>query len=99
MKKGKIIFKVLILALVLLGIWIFIRFVLGGPEDSWICQNGEWVKQGNPSEPKPTTVCDENNQPVGERDEFGCVGSAGYSWCPFLEKCIQPSEEKCPDAL
>jgi len=28
-------------------------------EDSWICDNGEWVKHGNPSASKPTTLCPE----------------------------------------
>ena len=26
-------------------------------EDTWICQNGEWVKHGNPSAPMPTEPC------------------------------------------
>lgn len=31
------------------------RFLTG--EDNWICQNGEWVKHGVPSAPKPTKPC------------------------------------------
>lgn len=49
---------VLIIIVVLLG-WLFVRFVIGGPEDDWICVNNEWVKHGNPSAPKPTTFCGE----------------------------------------
>jgi len=26
-------------------------------EDNWICQNGQWIKHGNPSAPQPTEVC------------------------------------------
>ena len=26
-------------------------------ENSWLCENGEWVKQGNPSIPAPTGEC------------------------------------------
>ncbi len=26
-------------------------------EDCWMCQNGEWVKHGNPYAPQPTAVC------------------------------------------
>ncbi len=26
-------------------------------EDCWMCQNGEWIKHGNPYAPQPTTVC------------------------------------------
>jgi membrane-bound inhibitor of C-type lysozyme len=37
------------------------------------------------------------NLPVvgGDRDEHGCIGSAGYSWCEILKKCLRPWEEKC----
>jgi hypothetical protein len=35
-----------------------VRFIWGGPEDNWICQNGAWVKHGNPSSPAPTTFCE-----------------------------------------
>ncbi len=41
--------------------WFFVRFVVGGPEDDWICVNNEWVKHGNPSAPIPTTGCGEPN--------------------------------------
>ena len=35
----------------ILAIWLFIRFVLGGNEDSWIKDSrGVWIKHGNPSE-------------------------------------------------
>lgn len=31
--------------------WLFVRFVIGGDEDSWIKdERGVWVKHGNPSE-------------------------------------------------
>jgi hypothetical protein len=33
------------------------RFIFGGPEDDWICSNGQWVMHGAPSAPKPTTPC------------------------------------------
>ncbi|MDD5750630.1 MAG: GerMN domain-containing protein [Candidatus Pacebacteria bacterium] len=33
-----------------------LRF-LSGPEDTWICQNYEWVKHGNPDSPKPVKPC------------------------------------------
>jgi len=44
-----------VLALVFL---IFIlRFIAGGPEDNWICDNGVWVKHGQPSQPMPEKPC------------------------------------------
>jgi hypothetical protein len=30
------------------------RFIFGGPEDTWICSNGQWVMHGKPSVSKPT---------------------------------------------
>lgn len=54
MKKVLPIFVVItILAVAVL----FLRFVLGGNEDTWICQYGRWVKHGNPSFPMPTSGC------------------------------------------
>lgn len=41
------------------------------------------------------------NSPVqkvvgGDRDEHGCIGSAGYSWCEVKSKCLRVWEESCP---
>ena len=44
----------------------------------------------------------ENNKCVGvvnrvgnDRDSYGCIGSAGYSWCDSKQKCIRSWEENC----
>lgn len=29
------------------------------------------------------------------KDEHGCIGSAGYSWCEAKQKCLRPWEEAC----
>jgi len=34
----------------------------------------------------------------GDRDEHGCIGSAGYSWCASKNKCLRIWEEECPGA-
>jgi len=34
-----------------------LRFILGGNEDSWICQNNKWVAHGKPSYAKPDDPC------------------------------------------
>ena len=34
-----------------------LRFIFGGDEDLWICQNGQWVSHGKPSYPKPENPC------------------------------------------
>jgi hypothetical protein len=31
----------------------------------------------------------------GDRDEHGCIGSAGYTWCEAKQKCIREWEEPC----
>lgn len=31
----------------------------------------------------------------GDKDEHGCIGSAGYSWCETKQKCLREWEEKC----
>lgn len=36
-----------------------------------------------------------NNMLGGDRDEHGCIGSAGYSWCEEKQKCLRMWEEKC----
>lgn len=47
----------LILFISLSAVFI-LRFLIGGNEDSWICQDGKWIKHGNPSEPKPLVSCE-----------------------------------------
>ena len=31
-----------------------------------------------------------------DRDEHGCIGSAGYIWCDIKQKCLRVWEEDCP---
>lgn len=54
----------LILAIFVIGVRFF-----GGDEDLWICDNGQWVKHGNPLTPMPDSGCGQatNN---GEKTEF-----------------------------
>jgi len=51
----------------ILGVILVVLIVIVGarvlsPEDNWICQNGEWVKHGNPSGPMPSGSCKEGEQ-------------------------------------
>ncbi|MDD5566756.1 MAG: hypothetical protein PHH01_01030, partial [Patescibacteria group bacterium] len=50
---------IIILAVIILAgaAVAIIRFGFGGDEDTWICDNGQWVKHGNPSAAQPTTGC------------------------------------------
>jgi hypothetical protein len=49
--------KILIILISIFGIIFFLRFVVGGPEDSWICDNGQWVTHGKPAYSKPEGPC------------------------------------------
>lgn len=49
--------------IVTLGLIFLALVALGGlrllsPEDDWICQDGQWVKHGQPEIPMPTTPCE-----------------------------------------
>ena len=45
------------LFLVLFVILMWLR----GPEDDWICVDGQWAKHGYPSAPKPIGPCEKEN--------------------------------------
>lgn len=99
MKKRIII---LIIILVVLGIGFVL---LRGEEDTWICVNGEWVKHGVPSAPKPTEPCgdkficviDEDCAVFGEDGDCDCgCFNKNHNW----EKegdcfCMAPKSCKC----
>jgi len=41
------------------------------------------------------SACQKNNLLGGDKDEHGCIGSAGYTWCQEKEKCLRTWEEDC----
>ncbi len=44
----------------------------------------------------PEDINQQQNNLVGnDRDEHGCIGSAGYTWCEVKNKCLRVWEEKC----
>ena len=105
MKKILIIIAaILFVALLVTGTMLLMR----GNEDTWLCQNGVWVKHGNPSSPMPLEPCSAGNStgPIkenngkkligGDKDEHGCYIAAGYSWCETKQKCLRNWEEICP---
>ena len=57
MARNKKIFTIIIAVVIIAAVWFFIRFVVGGPEDDWICVDGQWMKHGVPSAPTPTAPC------------------------------------------
>jgi len=50
--------KLLLTLAVIVVAVLFLRFVVGGSEDDWICNDGQWVKHGVPSAPMPEEPCD-----------------------------------------
>ena len=52
----KIIWAVIIL-IILAGIALAAKFFIGGDEDTWLCDNGQWVRHGHPSVPMPASGC------------------------------------------
>lgn len=49
--------------------------------------------------PTPTGIVSvaPTQQLIGnDKDEHGCIGSAGYTWCAVKNKCLRIWEEPCP---
>ncbi|OGY42441.1 MAG: hypothetical protein A2Y67_00150 [Candidatus Buchananbacteria bacterium RBG_13_39_9] len=56
MTTQKLILIILAVIILTAGATIaIIRFTTG--EDTWLCQNDQWIKHGNPSSPMPTSPC------------------------------------------
>lgn len=53
-KKTK---KILLIIIGSIALILIVRFVIGGPEDTWICSAGQWVKHGNPISAMPEGKC------------------------------------------
>jgi PBP1b-binding outer membrane lipoprotein LpoB len=50
----------------------------------------------NSSDSNNQSPIDQNNPlPGSDRDEHGCIPSAGYSWCEAKQKCLRSWEEQC----
>lgn len=58
-----------LVGLIIIGTILVARFILGGPEDSWICQNGQWVKHGSPSGPSPAGACQDAQKPTDNNQD------------------------------
>lgn len=52
----KLVYVVFSLSALIFG-WLAARYFFGNPENTWLCQDGRWIKQGNPSTPAPTVPC------------------------------------------
>jgi|GEM_PF-3190158 len=57
--------KYLIISLIFVVLIIIMVIRLWSPEDTWLCQDGTWVKHGNPQQVAPATICTSSN-PVND---------------------------------
>lgn len=46
------------IAIIILLVLAFVLLIFRGNEDNWVCENGDWVKHGNPSSPMPEEPCE-----------------------------------------
>ena len=49
--------KISLIVVIVFAVVVAVRFLFGGPEDTWICSHGAWVMHGKPVAAKPTTPC------------------------------------------
>ena len=70
-------------------------------EEKFCTQEAKECPDGNFVGRDPDNNCQfrpcpgENNIVGNDRDEHGCIGSAGYSWCEEKQKCLRSWEENC----
>ena len=48
-----------------------------------------------PEEEEQPPAEEEEPMPGSDRDEHGCIPSAGYTWCEVKQKCLREWEEPC----
>ena len=82
----KTILFIIIVILIAAAVVFYLRFVVGGDEDTWICENGQWVKHGNPSASKPTSGCgkETNVDNVNAKTE-GVLDESMFQWSNMSE--------------
>jgi len=78
-----------------LAVAIFLVMARGN-EDTWLCQNGQWIKHGNPAAAKPMSGCGQSASPVACTQEAKlcpdgtAVGRTGpkceFEACPATTK-------------
>lgn len=64
-----------IIGLLIIAFLVIIAIRIFTPEDTWICQNGQWVKNGNPRSSMPNKSCIKE----GEKTPTPTAGNAGIA--------------------
>lgn len=89
------IYNFIIMKKLILGVITLIG--LFGISSTYACINVDYskIKEGDPI---PNGACPRSAEttamPWSDRDEHGCIGSAGYSWSETKNKCVRAWEEK-----
>jgi hypothetical protein len=84
--------------LILVVFVVGVRF-FGGDEDAWLCDNGQWVRHGNPSSPMPDSGCGEGTV-ISEKTEFSVYfGNSKFN--ANIQDCslVFPVEREIPKTL
>jgi len=85
--KNKNNILIIVAVLIVAGI-LEVGFFLGGDEDAWICDSGQWVKHGNPDTPMPTSSCGETSLANSE------LANLSSAYCKENDKeCLKGSED------
>ncbi len=64
---------------------LVLRLIVGGNEDTWLCQGNQWVKHGNPSAQIPNTPCGTAKTPAeGQESQQETTTQASSSAVPPL---------------
>lgn len=79
-----------VIVVIFLGTLMIMGLRISGGEDNWICQNGQWVKHGNPSSPAPTAECSKANQSQLEAQR-------NVDWSSGVDANVEPSENQEKD--
>ncbi|MCL5011001.1 MAG: GerMN domain-containing protein [Patescibacteria group bacterium] len=102
--KSKILF-IFVVFVVLAGVWLGLRFTIGGSEDAWICVDGAWVRHGNPQAPTPTKLCSGTKtiklyyyNSESDRDKLGNV-ACGKNGLVAVERKIPITQTPIQDAI
>ncbi len=56
-RRNRVIIQIAIGVIALFAVLAAVRFIFGGPEDTWICSGEQWIRHGKPIAPMPTTPC------------------------------------------
>ena len=82
-----------------------------GPTETCVCEDGRWIncyKNTYDDDDYYIGFDDDDYSPVDDDDDgrqdglvgndedaYGCLASAGYTWCAVLCECLRPWETKC----